>query len=559
MTVEQDDHACRAWENEYPEGISWRIAQPKNNIVRHFDDATKKFADREAIRFQGRSFSYEWIEKQVDRLSVALRAIIEPGEHVGFLLPNGVYHPVALFAVLKAGGVVVQLSTFDAELEIRHKLADSDTRVLITAQDPELLPKARCMRAEGRVERLIVFESDWDIEDARPACFAEVDHSYLSLTLDATQRDSRSIDRDLDQLALIQYTGGTTGTPKGVPITHRNLMAALAGYWHWFAGAEGQKTDPERVICVVPLSHVYGLVTIFLRHFLVGNLILLHRRYRLDDVIRNIVDDRATTLQAVPTVWNEIVNFPGIDALDLSSLTVCSAGGAPISPNLSARISALAGSPLRGGWGMTETIALGTNRPATRDQRPGSIGIPMPGLDLKIADPESGATLLPGRIGEIYVRGHNVVAGYLNDREPEAFVDGWFRSGDLGCIDHDGFVYLTGRRKEMLLVNGFNVYPQIVEQAIHEHPKVGDAIVVGLPDEHRGETVGAFVTLRPGHGSLTLEELRDDLSRKLGRHEMPTSLAIRASLPKTSMGKPSRSELLNELGIFPAGREAGSR
>ena len=541
----------RPWNSSYPTGVRWGDELGFSPIAQLFDETVLKFASCDAILFRGHHYSFDWTAKEVRKLASALIANSFGGARVALLLPNAPFHPVSFFSILKAGGSVVQLSTFDAEVQMLHKLIDSQATVLFTTDNPVQLEKAYSAARNSNVLKIIVFEeARWGLDVLHPPIVEDDFLETYDRFVGAVENTPKFSTATSEQIALIQYTGGTTGLPKGAIITHGNIAAAVASYRRWFDSAEG--VGREIVICALPLSHVYGLVTIFIKSFLAGSLISLHHRFKVADVLRDVAELKATTLPAVPTIWKEIVDFPGIEKLDLSSLKLCSAGGAPLSTSLKERVEALTGQFLRGGWGMTETVSAGTNRPATGLRKSGSIGVPLPGLDLEVVSLENGMSVAPGNVGEIRVRGANVISGYLHGRDHEAFADGWFRTGDLGYMDSDGYVFLVGRRKEMIIVNGLNVYPLVVEQAILSHPKIDEAIVIGVPDQRSGESISAYVTLREGSQYLELDELREHLGHLLGKHELPASLHIREALPKTSVGKLSRLDLMTELGISPA-------
>jgi long-chain acyl-CoA synthetase len=278
---------------------------------------------------------------------------------------------------------------------------------------------------------------------------------------------------------------------------------------------------------------------------------LLHPRFDVAAVLDAIALDRATVLNGVPTMWTALAAYPGIETRDLSSLRVASSGGAPLPLEIASRIEALTGHRLGGGWGMTETSPAGTNLLPGRKVEAGAIGLPLPGIVLQVVDLDDPRRVLAqGEIGELRISGPNVTPGYWNRPEETAlaFVDGFFLTGDVGVMAADGQFTLVDRKKDMILSGGFNVYPRIVEDAIYEHPDVAEAAVVGVPDAYRGQAARAFVTLRPGAEPLTLEALRAFLAERIGRHEIPTSLELRDSLPKTSVGKLSRRDLVSEKG-----------
>jgi long-chain acyl-CoA synthetase len=352
-----------------------------------------------------------------------------------------------------------------------------------------------------------------------------------------------------DDIALLQYTGGTTGLPKGAILTHGNLTAAVSSYEVWFGGQNLSTPGADRVICTLPLFHIYALTTILLRQIRNGNEILLRTRFDVETTLHDIEVGRATSFPGVPTMWIALANHPGIETRDLSSLTYCGSGGAPLPVEVAQRFERLTGRRLGGGWGMTETSPAGTNVPSFGPAKPGTIGLPLPGVELGIVSLDDTARELPpGAVGELRVRGANVTSGYWNRPEETraAFAEGYFLTGDLGYMDEDGYFFIVDRKKDMIISGGFNVYPQVIEQAIYEHPSVAEAVVIGVPDEYRGEAAKAFVTLKAGASPFTLDELKDFLTDKVGRHEMPAALEIRDALPRTAVGKLSKVELRDE-------------
>jgi long-chain acyl-CoA synthetase len=350
-------------------------------------------------------------------------------------------------------------------------------------------------------------------------------------------------------LALLQYTGGTTGTPRAAMLTHANLTAAIASYDAWSIGQGLARPGEDIVICVLPLFHIYALTSILLRQIHNGSLILLRPRFDADATLADIEAGRATTLPAVPTIWIALASRPDLARRDLSSLRFGGSGGAPLPVEVAARIMSLTGLRIGGGWGMTETSPAGTYVPSTGDVPAGTIGLPLPGVEMGVValdDPTR--ELPPGETGEFRVRGPNVTAGYW--RRPEetaaAFVDGYLLTGDIGHMDTNGFFFLTDRKKDLIISGGFNVYPQMIEQAIYEHPAIEECLVVGVPDAYRGEAAKAFVKVRAGQVAPTLEELRAFLAGRLGRHELPAALEVRASLPRTPVGKLTKTGLREE-------------
>jgi len=342
-----------------------------------------------------------------------------------------------------------------------------------------------------------------------------------------------------DDVMLLQFTGGTTGMPRAAMLTHGNLVSAVNIYRLW---SDGERLEPgaQKSICVLPLFHIYALTTILLRQIRDGNTILLRQRFDVETLIEDIAVKRATLFSGVPTMWFALLNRDGVESVDFSSLRSCVSGGAPLPFEVQTRLEGILGVRLNNGWGMTETAPAGSRVPKDAKPRPGLIGIPLPGITMKIVslEPERDE-FPPGEIGEIAIQGPNVFKGYLDDPAgtAEAFHEGWFLTGDLGRMDGDGLFEIVDRRKNMIISSGFNVYPVAIESAIYEHPAVQEVVVIGIDDAYRGQAAKAFVKLKAGSAQFTLDELLVFLKDRLGRHEMPRALEFRDSLPRSAAGK----------------------
>jgi long-chain acyl-CoA synthetase len=329
-------------------------------------------------------------------------------------------------------------------------------------------------------------------------------------------------------------------------LSHGNLTAAVSIYDVWGKTAQAERNAVERVICVLPLFHIFALTVILLRSLERGDLISLHQRFDVEAVMRDIEVKRATAFPGVPTMWIAIANLPDLERRDLSSLVSCGSGGAPLPVEVARIFERKVGMKLKSGWGMTETCSPGTAHPPEGPDKPGSIGLMLPGIELDVVALENSTQVMPvGEVGEIRIRGPNVTKGYWNrpQETAEAFVGDRFLTGDIGYMDADGYFFLVDRKKDMIISGGFNVYPQMIEQAIYTHPSVQEVIVIGIVDDYRGEAAKAFVKLREGASPFTLEGLRAFLTGKLGKHELPAALDFVDELPRTPVGKLSRHEL----------------
>jgi long-chain acyl-CoA synthetase len=470
---------------------------------------------------------------------------------VALFLGNSPDHPVNFFGALKAGARVVHLSPLDGERALSHKLSDSGARILITSDLATLLPTALKFLDKGLLDRLIVCEDDHWGAVGNP--HAAIPDNPAIVTFKAfAEGVTKPAQWPLvspDDIALLQYTGGTTGLPKGAMLSHGNLTAAVSIYDVWGKAARAKRDAIERVICVLPLFHIYALTVVLLYSITRGNLISLHQRFEVEAVMRDIEVKRATAFPGVPTMWIAIASLPDLESRDLSSLHSCGSGGAPLPVEVARIFERKVNMKLKSGWGMTETCSPGTAHPDAGPDKPGSIGLMLPGIELDVValdDPKK--TLAPGEVGEIRVRGPNVTKGYWNrpQETAEAFVGDRFLTGDIGYMDTDGYFYLVDRKKDMIISGGFNVYPQMIEQAIYEHPSVQEVIVIGIPDDYRGEAAKAFIKLRAGAKAFALEDLKAFLAGKLGKHEIPAALEFLDELPRTPVGKLSRHELRNQ-------------
>ena len=541
-----------AWEKSYPPGLSWDAPITLSTVPALFAGALARHADRPAIDFRDRKITYAELGREVDKVGAALIAHgMKPGDPLALYLPNTPYHPFFFLGGAKAGLRLVHLSPLDAEKELAHKLSDSGARIVVTTNVAGMTEKAVALLDAGHADLVIV--ADDAAFGAGPSAPSPIPRragvASLADFTEGTATPARWPDISPDDIALLQYTGGTTGKPKGAILTHGNLTAAISMYESWFEGIGIYKAEHWRMICVLPLFHIYALTTILLRGLHRGGEILLRMRFDVETTLRDIEIGRATHFPGVPTMWIALGAAPGIGQRDFSSLVYAGSGGAPLPTEVADRFERLTGHKLIGGWGMTETSPAGTNRLGIGKIKPGTIGLPLPGIELDIcALDDPSRSLSPNETGELRIRGLNVTRGYWRRPEETAssFVDGWFLTGDIGHMDEDGYFFITDRKKDMIISGGFNVYPQMIEQAIYQHPAVEECLVVGVPDGYRGEAAKAFVKLRAGAETMSLDDLQIFLRDKLGRHEMPAALEIRPALPRTAVGKLSKLELRQE-------------
>src|SRR3982075_1363625 len=551
-------------EKFYPEGVHWDDPLPRGTLPDLLSAAAAEFGSRPALEFRDRPISFAALEAMVETAASAfLRAGYGKNNSVALFLGNSPDHPVNFFGALKAGARIVHLSPLDGEIALSHKLSDSGARVLVTSSLSALLPTALKFLDKGLLDRLIVCEDDDWGKAGTPQTPLPNNPAIVTYRqfIDGATKPSQWPQISVDDVALLQYTGGTPGLPKGAMLSHGNLTSAVSIYDLWGKPARIKRDAIERVICVLPLFHIFALTVVLLSSFRRGHLISLHQRFDLQAVMRDIEVKRATAFPGVPTMWIAIASLPDLESRDLSSLVSCRSGGAPLPVEVAKIFKRKTNMKLKSGWGMTETCSPGTGHPQEGPEKPGSIGLMLPGIEMDVValdDPKK--VLPPGEVGEIRVKGPNVTKGYWNrpQETAEAFVGDRFLTGDIGYMDSDGYFYLVDRKKDMIISGGFNVYPQMIEQAIYEHPAVHEVIVIGIADDYRGEAAKAFVKLRNGGVPFSLEDLRAFLSGKLGKHEIPAALDFVDELPRTSVGKLSRHELRNLQSAQPKQQQLAS-
>lgn len=553
------------WIKSYPAGVHWDAELPAAAVPSILDAAVARWPEHNVLDFMGRKMRYRELDELANRAAKGLQALgVKPGVHVGLFMPNTPHYYIAFFGVLRAGGTVVNYSPLDAEKTLEHKIADSETDLMVTLDLAALYPQMGKMLGRTRLQKIIV----GNLGEMAPAPAAvtahlrsggqladvPVDERHLSFSalLDNDGRyQATEIADPRETIAVLQYTGGTTGEPKGAMLTHANLTVAC----HQIAAtASGRprvvEEGQERFLAVLPPFHIYALTVNMLLGLQIGAEMVLHARFDLDAAIKDLAAKRITVFPGVPTMYAAIVNHPEATKVDLKSLKFCASGGAPLPVELHRRFMELTGCNLVEGWGMTETAPTGTFTPVHGKRKASSCGIPHPGVELQIRSLEDPTHPVPlGEAGELCIRGPNVMKGYWKNPRATAAAftaDGFFRSGDVARMDEDGFVYIVDRTKDMILCGGFNVYPRLVEEAVIQHPAIAEVCVIGIDDPYRGQAPKAFVTLKRGATAPSLDELKEFLRDKLGKHEMLQALEVRTELPKTPVGKLSKKDLYAE-------------
>ncbi len=557
--------STQPWTRSYPGTLRWDSPLPVQPVDRILDDAVAAWPGHAALDFMGRQIRYRELGSLVARVAKGLQAMgVGPGVHVGLYLANTPHYLISFFAVLKAGGVVVNYSPLDAERVLEHKIEDSQTDLLVTQDFAALYPQMDRLLGRTRLKALIVGTvAEMSAEPSAVTAQLRAAGQLIDVAWDARRVSFASLlDNDgcyqrhdigdpVQALAVLQYTGGTTGLPKGAMLTHGNLSAANQQYWLTCTQGGADLRDGQEVfLAVLPPFHIYALSVNMLLGVRLGALQILHTRFDPAAILKDLADKKVTVFPGVPTMYTALNHFPGVEQFDLRSLKFCGSGGAPLPVEVHQRFLQLTGCSLAEGWGMTETSPAGTFSPVLGPQHAGSCGLPMPGITIRFARlDDANAYVAPGEKGEICIRGPNVMKGYWRSEaaSAEAFNrDGYFRTGDVGTMDEAGYIRIVDRTKDMLLCSGYNVYPRTIEEALYAHPAVAEVCVIGIPDEYRGQAPKAFVALKAGAAALTLEALQAFLKDRIGKHEMIAALEIRAALPKTAVGKLSKKTLVDE-------------
>ena len=561
--------AARPWLAHYSPGVPTTLDVPERSLPELLDESARQFGPRDAIIYYGTRISYVQLIALVDRFARALVQLgVRRGDRVSLCLPNVPQFPIVFYGALKAGAVVVPTNPLYTGPELRHQLRDAGAKVFVTLD--QLYPTFASVRRETPVEHVILanvadyfspaLALAYRIKEARESRGKpHVDqralradptiHRFKDLLGAGHNRQGYEVfalpePAKPDDLAVLQYTGGTTGLSKGAMLTHRNLAANATQAWVW---SEQPAGGHHTTLCVAPFFHAYGLTVGMNLSLFNGCTTVLLPRFIPADVVAAIQKYRPDLFPGVPTMYLAISTLVEKKPADLTSIKACISGAAPLPAEVQARFEKLSGAHLVEGYGLSEASPVTHCNPVFGDRRPGTIGLPLPGTDSVVLAQDSWEALPPGQVGEIAVKGPQVMLGYWHrpDETAKVLRDGWLRTGDIGVVDEDGYFKIVDRAKDLIIAGGYNIYPRDVEEVLYEHPKVLEAAVVGVPDAYRGETVRAYVVPRPGE-QLTAEELTAFCKERLAAYKVPKQFVFRTELPKTLIGKVLRRALREE-------------
>jgi long-chain acyl-CoA synthetase len=557
----------RPWFAHYDSGVPHTLVYPAVPLQQFLTDTAANhpravatiFGAVVAHRLIEASLTYAELDRLADRFAAGLQSLgVRKGDRVALLLPNCPQFVIAFYGALRAGAVVVPCNPLYTAPELRRQLADSGVETLVALS--RLHAVARAARDGTPVRNVILTNIKEQFPPLLRILFtvtrerregyrttidpAAGEHLFPDLLRAGTAL--RPVDVRPEDTAVLQYTGGTTGVPKGAVLSHRALVANVLQSRAWNPTlVEGRECDVD----VMPLFHVYGLTVIMGVSVATASAMVLIPRFDLEHLLLALHTHRPRSFAGAPRIYVAAANSPGLARYDLRSVEVFQSGSAPLPVEVQTRFEQLAGGGrVLEGYGLTEAAPVTHTTPRKGQRKLGSIGVPIPDVDAKIVDLETGTRDLPvGETGELVVRGPNLMDGYYERPEETALAlrDGWLYTGDVARMDEDGYFFIVDRKKELIIVSGYNVYPREVEEALYAHPAVLEAAAIGIPQPERGEVVKAFVVLRPG-ASATADELRSHCASSLARFKIPAEIEFRSELPKSTVGKVLRSALAEE-------------
>ena len=545
------------WEKSYPQNIRWDERPWSGPLFEYLDTTQRQFPNHIAFNFMGKKWTWDAISTLVNKMAKGLHDHgVEKGIKVGICLPNCPYYLIAYYAILKTGATIVNYNPLYAEGELAHQIEDSQTDLMITTDLAVIYPKLEKMLHATRLNQIVICPFKDILPFPKNILFPLLKSSEISDIPDDDRHVmySRIMDNDgqfetpnvdcENDIALLQYTGGTTGTPKGAMLTHANLTANVEQCCKWFYDLQmGQ----EKMLGVIPFFHVFAMTTILNLSVKCGFEIIATPKFDLKETLKLIHTQKPQFFPAVPAIYNAINAHPDLAEYDLTSLRYCISGGAPLPVEVKRAFEGKSGCVLVEGYGLTESSPVACVNPIEGANKSGSIGLPLPYTTVELRHPDTKALVNEtGKRGEIWIKGPQIMKGYWNKPEETAKVieNGYLKTGDVAEYDEDGYIFIVDRIKDLILVNGYNVYPRTIEEAIYKHPAVEECVVAGVKDNDRGEIPKAWIKLKEGR-SLSDTDLKFFLKDKISPIEMPRKIEFRDQpLPKTMIGKLSKKDLL---------------
>jgi len=551
------------WLKNYEDGVPPSLDYPRTSLPHFLQESAEAFPQNVAMTFGGKKFTYRGLQERVNSLASALNALgVRKGERVGLLLPNSPPFIIGYYAILKVGGIVVSLNPLSVEREILHFLNHAGIRTLIVAEP--LFPRIAEIAGQSSLENILVAcLREWagvKKPSGRsrlviPSGKKKGIHLLEPFLEKYASKKVPVVPVEPENEAVLQYTGAISEGIRGVVLTHGNLVANTLQIRSWVVRA---RKGREIVLSVLPFFHVYGMAVAMNVPIYLAAAMVIIPRFEVMGTLQSIKRYRPTFFPGVPTMFVALSQEKSAEKYNLSSLRVCYSGAAPLAMDTMEDFEKLTGARVTEGYGLAEASPATHCNPVFGKRKPGSIGLPYPDTLAKIVDLETGEKVLPpGEVGELCIYGPQVMKGYWNSPEETARTirDGWLYTGDIARMDEDGYFFILDVRKDMIIAGGFNIYPKDIDQVLAEHPKVAQAVAVGIPDRYRGETVRAFVVLQPGQ-TATEEEILDFCRKNLAKYKVPTQVEFRPALPKASSNKILR-RLLRQMVIEEEKKRVG--
>ena len=552
ITEISEEEINRIWIKHYDKGVRPNLEYPEMPLYELLDNSAEKFPDKVALDFIGKEITYRQLKEASERIAGYLKNIgVKKGDRVILDLPNTPHYVIAYFGVLKAGGTVVQCNPLYTEREVRHIAENSEAKVAFCIEN--VYPKLKKLKEERILEKIVVcrvedylkFPLNFLYKFKKEKVELKGDFDFWK---DAAKSEpiEKAVKVDpKEDVAVFQYTGGTTGLPKAAMLTHFNLVANVYQILEWLPDL----SEKDVFAGALPYFHVYGMTTSMNAPIALGaKIVLIPDPRDIKRILDSIEKHKITIFCGVPTLFNAINNFPGVEKRDLSSVKACISGSAPLPIEVKREFERLTGGKLVEGYGLSETSPVTHANPIYGVNKEGSIGLPFPDTYAVIVDDE-GRILPIGEVGELAIKGPQVMKGYykMEEETAKALVNGWLLTGDMAKMDEDGYFYIVDRKKDVIIAGGYNIYPREVEEVLYEHPAVLEAAVVGVPDKYRGETVKAFIVLKPEYkGKVTEKEIEQFCRERLAAYKVPKIIEFRDELPKSAVGKILRRVLREE-------------
>ncbi|QJX75279.1 AMP-binding protein [Priestia megaterium] len=549
----------KIWLSQYPDEIPDRLHYEQKNLAQLFEEAVQKDPKKSAIYFLGKKMTFSQLHQDSLKLSSYLIELgLKRGDRVAIMLPNCPQAAISFYAVLLAGGVVVQTNPLYTERELEYQLNDSEATMIIALD--LLYPRVVKMKALTKIKHVVITSIQDYLPFPKNIIYPFIQRKQQKISVDVSHTETTHLFKRIinesspavcnaegisdEDIAILQYTGGTTGFPKGVMLTHKNLVANATMCSHWLYRC---RYGEEKVLGIIPFFHVYGLTTVLVLSVLQNYEMVLLPKFDAKTTLKTIHKQQPTLFPGAPTIYIALLNHPDLAKYNLSSIDSCMSGSAPLPVEVQEQFEKLTGGKLVEGYGLTETSPVTHANFLWKERIPGSIGVPWPDTDAKILSFETGKEAAVSEVGEIAVKGPQVMKGYWKQpEETEAVMrDGWLLTGDVGYMDDKGYFYVVDRKKDIIIAGGYNIYPREVEEVLYEHEKIQEAVVVGVPDPYRGETVKAYIVLKNGV-RCTEEELNEFSRKYLAAYKVPRLYEFRNELPKTAVGKILRRALIDE-------------